>query len=207
MILCGVRDVRDYRIHSTEQNALVLGGSAFNVKSESLRLGDLTRVETRALLAQHTTETGQTFTAEALETIWTRTAGQPWLVNALCYDACFRRGAGRDRSRAIAADDVLEAQERLILRRDTHIDDLAHRLREERVRRVIEPILAGSEEQAWTEEDLLYLRDLGLIALDAGCSPTSRGSFGSTRSTGCSASSGTRRPARNSCCRRTCNGW
>ena len=52
VILCGVRDVRDYRIHSTAQNTLVLGGSAFNIKSESLRLGDFTEVETRALLAQ-----------------------------------------------------------------------------------------------------------------------------------------------------------
>ena len=33
--------------------------------------------------------------------------------------------------------------QRLILRRDTHIDDLANKRREERVRRVIEPILAG----------------------------------------------------------------
>ena len=171
VILCGVRDVRDYRVHSAARNGLVLGGSAFNVKSESLRLGDLTRAETRALPAQHTAETGQPFSEDALEAIWTRTAGQPWLVNALCYDVCFRQEARRDRSLAITKDDVLEAQERLILRRDTHIDALAHRLREERVRRVIEPILAGGEKQAWTEEDLLYLRDLGLIAQEDGGAP------------------------------------
>ena len=51
VILCGVRDVRDYRIHSKAQDTLVLGGSAFNIKSESLRLGDFTEAETRALLA------------------------------------------------------------------------------------------------------------------------------------------------------------
>ncbi len=61
--------------------------------------------------------------------------------------------------------------ESMILRRDTHIDALAHHLREERVRRVIEPILAGGEKQAWTEEDLLYLRDLGLIAQEDGGAP------------------------------------
>ena len=43
VILCGVRDVRDYRIHSSSANTLVSGGSAFNIKSESLRLGDFTR--------------------------------------------------------------------------------------------------------------------------------------------------------------------
>ena len=171
VILCGVVDVRDYRIQSSAANALVLGGSAFNVKSKSLRLGDFTEAEVRALLAQHTAETGQTFTDDALQMVWTRTAGQPWLVNALCYDACFDDGAGRDRSRPITGDDVLAAQERLILRRDTHIDQLAHKLREERVRRVIEPILAGADEQSWSEDDLLYLRDLGLIAQDAGGAP------------------------------------
>ena len=89
VILCGVVDVRDYRIRSSAANALVLGGSAFNVKSKSLRLGDFSAAQVRALLAQHTTETGQTFTEDALQMVRTRTAGQPWLVNALCYDACF----------------------------------------------------------------------------------------------------------------------
>ena len=171
VILCGVVDVRDYRIHSSVENALVLGGSAFNIKSESLRLGDFTQAEVSALLAQHTEETGQTFTAAALQTVWTRTGGQPWLVNALCYDACFRDKAGRDCSRSITADDILEAQERLILRRETHIDQLAFKLREERVRRVIEPILAGASEYAWSDEDVGYVRDLGLITLEEDGTP------------------------------------
>jgi len=33
VVLCGVRDVRDYRIHSAADGALVTGGSAFNVKA------------------------------------------------------------------------------------------------------------------------------------------------------------------------------
>ena len=171
VVLCGVVDVRDYRIRSTAENALVLGGSAFNIKSKSLRLGDFTEAEVRDLIGQHIEETGQAFTEPALQTVWTRTAGQPWLVNALCYDACFDDRQGRDRSRPITAADVLAAQERLILRRDTHIDQLACKLREERVRRVIEPILAGAEEHAWSDEDVGYVRDLGLIALDGDGTP------------------------------------
>ncbi|MDE0220967.1 MAG: hypothetical protein OXJ90_16995 [Spirochaetaceae bacterium] len=171
IVLCGVRDVRDYRIHSTAENRMVLGGSAFNIKSESLRLGDFSEQETRALLAQHTAETGQAFTDEALALVGTRTAGQPWLVNALCYDACFRHKPGRDRSRPISADAVLEAQERLIQRRDTHIDDLANKLREERVRRVVEPILTGAIESPCSDEDLAYVRDLGLVAQADGGPP------------------------------------
>ena len=171
IILCGVRDVRDYRIHSTAENRMVLGGSAFNIKSESLRLGDFSEQEIRTLLAQHTAATGQAFTEGAREMIGARTAGQPWLVNALCYDACFRHKPGRDRSRPITEDAIREAQERLILRRDTHIDELANKLREERVRRVVEPILTGADEQAWSTEDVAYVCDLGLVAQEPDGTP------------------------------------
>ena len=171
IILCGVRDVRDYRIHSSAEDRMVLGGSAFNIKSESLRLGNFSELEIRTLLAQHTAATGQAFTEDALALIGTRTGGQPWLVNALCYDACFRHQPGRDHTRPITAAAIQEAQERLILRRDTHIDDLAHKLREERVRRVVEPILTGADQQAWSTEDVAYACDLGLVAQDAAGTP------------------------------------
>ena len=57
-----------------------------------------------ALYAEHTAETGQTFTAEALERAWELSRGQPWLVNALGYETCFRLPAGRDRSQPITAE-------------------------------------------------------------------------------------------------------
>ena len=50
VVLCGVRDVRGYRIHSMAENRMVLGGSAFNVKAKSLRLGDFSEQEVRELL-------------------------------------------------------------------------------------------------------------------------------------------------------------
>ncbi len=164
VVLCGVRDVRDYRIHSSSENAIVAGGSAFNIKARSLRLGDFTREQMTALLAQHTAETGQAFTPDALNTIWTRTLGQPWLVNALADETCFRRRAGRDRSRPITDGDVREAEEQLIRRRETHLDQLADKLKEDRVRRVVEPILSGAGEHAFTDRDIEYARDLGLVA-------------------------------------------
>ncbi len=40
IILCGVRDIRDYRIHSSRNREIITGGSAFNIKAASLRLGD-----------------------------------------------------------------------------------------------------------------------------------------------------------------------
>ena len=166
VVLCGVRDVRDYRIRSGSANAVVTGGSAFNVKAKSLRLGDFSRDEATALLGQHTAETGQAFTAGALARVWERTQGQPWLVNALAADACFEDKAGRDRSRPIDAPAILAAQERLILRRETHLDQLADKLQEERVRRVVEPLLSGDAESGFSGRDLEYVRDLGLVARD-----------------------------------------
>jgi hypothetical protein len=143
VILCGVRDLRDYRIHARSESAPITGGSAFNIKAKSLRLGDFSKAEVAVLLAQHTTETGQVFTPEALEAVWTLTLGQPWLVNALAYETCFEIRAGRDRSQPITVERIQQAKENLILRRVTHLDQLAHKLQEARVRRVIEPMLAG----------------------------------------------------------------
>ena len=166
VVLCGVRDVRDSRIRSGSENAVITGGSAFNVKARSLRLGDFSRGEMQALLAQHTRDTGQAFTDGALETIWTRTRGQPWLVNALADETCFRDRAGRDRARPVTASAVRNAQEQLIVRRETHLDQLADKLKEERVRRVVEPLLSGGERRHFTDRDLEYTRDLGLVAPD-----------------------------------------
>ena len=164
IVLCGVRDVRDYRIQSSAENAMVLGGSAFNISAESLRLGDFSPSEVEALLMQHTTETGQAWTDEAKAEIQDATCGQPWLVNALADEACFRDKAGRDRSRPIGVEAIRDARERLIQRRVVHLDQLAHKLEEERVRRVIEPLLSGTERQAAVPvDDLKYTRDLGLI--------------------------------------------
>ena len=161
VVLCGVRDIRDYRIRSST-GEVIAGGSPFNVAAKSLRMGDFTEAETRALMAQHTEETGQRFSSSALDSVWTQTRGQPWLVNALCAGACFDNKAGRDRSRPIEVDDIYAAREELILSRRTHLDQLAHKLEEARVRRVVEPLLSGGEARH-DARDLEYVRDLGLI--------------------------------------------
>ncbi|MCY4343492.1 MAG: hypothetical protein OXE83_07975 [Gammaproteobacteria bacterium] len=103
--LCGMRDVRDYPAGNS---------SSFNI-AESMRLGDFTREETVALLGQHTAETGRTFEPRALATLWEQTRGQPWLVNALAYDACFRNAPGRDEP--VTAADIIDARESIIARR------------------------------------------------------------------------------------------
>ena len=164
LILCGVRDLQDYRIHASSEKTAITGGSAFNIKAESLRLGDFNRSEVETLLLEHTTETGQVFTPEALALVWELTRGQPWLVNALAYETTWRDKAGRDRSLPITAELIQQAKENLILRRVTHLDQLADKLREPRVRRVVEAILVGEQEpSAIPPDDISYVRDLGLI--------------------------------------------
>ena len=66
----------------------------------------------------------------------------------------------------MSVDDVAEAREALIVRRVTHLDQLADKLREDRVRRVVEPMLSGVDERRATNRDIEYVRDLGLIARD-----------------------------------------
>ena len=105
------------------------------------------------------------FEPSATERIWGLTLGQAWLVNALALQACFKQRSGRDRSRAITATAIDEAKETLILKRVTHLDQLATKLAEDRVRRVIEPMLAGGKRRH-KRSDLEFVRDLGLVALD-----------------------------------------
>ena len=168
IILCGVRDVRDYRIVLSNQD-IITGGSAFNIKSESLRLGNFTREEIRELYLQHTAATGQEFDETCFPMIWEATEGQPWLVNALGYEVTMEIRENRDRSIRIIPEMIYRAQEQIIYRRDTHIDILIDKLREDRVRRVIAPILAneGDEvEEHLQDDDIQYVVDMGLIVRD-----------------------------------------
>ena len=61
---------------------------------------------------------------------------------------------------------VEAAKEILIRRQDTHLNSLAERLREDRVKVIIEPILAGQELPNISNEDRQYLVDLGLLKRD-----------------------------------------
>jgi len=76
IILCSVRDVRDYRIQSGGKD-IITGGSAFNIKTTSLHLGNFTRQEVETLWLQHTQETGQSFAEKIFPELWQDTCGQP----------------------------------------------------------------------------------------------------------------------------------
>jgi hypothetical protein len=101
------------------------------------------------------------------------TQGQPWLVNALGYEVCFKIKAHRDRSLMITSAMIEQAKENLILRRETHLDQLLDKLKEARVQRVIQPILLG-EETLISQEDTEYVIDLGLVRRHQQWSPRNR---------------------------------
>ena len=167
VILCGVRDIRNYRLDSGSGKAVITGGSAFNIKAASLTMSNFTQTEVQHLYQQHTAETGQIFLPSVVDYVWELTQGQPWLVNALGYEVCFALKANRDRSVAITPEMMATAKETLILRRETHLDQLIDKLKEKRVQRVIGPILTGdTEPENIPTDDIWYVRDLGLITTE-----------------------------------------
>jgi hypothetical protein len=84
-------------------------------------------------------------------------------VNALAYEACFENPLGKDRSHTITADMITAAKESLIQRRVTHLDQLADKLKEPRVRSVIEPMVLGQIADHLVQDDVDYVMDLGLV--------------------------------------------
>jgi hypothetical protein len=140
VVLCGLRDVRDYQAASGGDPDRLGTASPFNIKVASLRMGDFTEDEVAALYAQHTDETGQPFTEAALARAFDYTRGQPWLVNALAREVTEELGIAPPAP--ITPEHVDQAKERLILARATHLESLAARLAEPRVRRVIAPLIA-----------------------------------------------------------------
>lgn len=160
LALVGLRDVRDYKIGSGGSDRLHTS-SPFNIKVESLSLRDFTADEVIELCAQHTAETGQAFAADALAQVFALTQGQPWLVNALARQLV--EVVVPDRATPIGRADVDRAKEILITRNDTHLDSLAERLRDPRVRAVIEPMLAGRVLGDVPADDRRFVIDLGLV--------------------------------------------
>lgn len=166
VVLCGMRDLKDYRVAAGLSPVHSNSGSPFNITEGSLRIGDFTRHEVAALYRQHTEETGQEFTPEAVGCAYDYSQGQPWLVNALAYEITNRMMVNPPV--LITAEHVDAAKEGLILSGDTHLGSLSARLHEPRIQRFIEPLLAGTPvgNDPSYNDDLRYARDLGLITRD-----------------------------------------
>ena len=92
----------------------------------------------------------------------------PWLVNAIARE-CVEKRLKNDFSKPVTMEMVEQAVQTLILRRDVHIDSLLERLREDRVRKVMEPVITGKENAvSMSSDDTLYCLDLGLVKIASG---------------------------------------
>jgi hypothetical protein len=161
--LVGMRNIRDYKAQVRPDSQSPGSASPFNIIAESLTLGNFTEEDIRRLYQQHTGETGQVFEEDAVELVWQQTQGQPWLVNAVAREVIVKI-LQSDYTQPITAERVDRAIQTIILRRDTHIDSLLERLKEERVRKIIEPIIMGESVFDRMSDDFQYVMDLGLIS-------------------------------------------
>jgi hypothetical protein len=163
-----MRNIRDYRNEYRDPSQTLGTSSPFNIVAKTMTLKNFTKEEITELYAQHTTDTGQVFQEDAVDLVWQQTQGQPWLVNALARVIVKEITDGSAQA-PVTTDMVRNAIQMLILRWDTHFDSLMARLREERVRRVIEPVLIGEEAALdLNSDDYSYVKDMGLIRNDRG---------------------------------------
>lgn len=165
LALIGLRDVRDYKVASGGSQRLS-SPSPFNIAVRSITLRNFNQDEVKILLAQHVEETGQVITSEAMERIFYLSQGQPWLVNSLAK-VCVEELVP-DLEDPILVSHVDQAKEILIQRRQVHLDQLTDKLQTQRVRSVIEPILAGDSLDNIPFDDIEYVSDLGLVVRQNG---------------------------------------
>jgi hypothetical protein len=161
--LIGMRDVRDYKVAAGGSDRLQ-SSSPFNIKVESLTMRNFYAEEVAELYQQHTDDTGQIFEPEAMQLAFDLTQGQPWLVNAIARQ--LTEVIAPEPNITITPAMVEEAKEILIRRQDTHLDSLAERLREDRIKAIIQPMLAGLELGNVPNEDIRFVQDLGLCRMD-----------------------------------------
>lgn len=159
--LVGMRDLKDYLV-TTKEGLSLNPGSPFNIKERSQTLRNFTEDEVNSLLSQHTEATGQAFTGAALQCLYQFSMGQPWLVNAIAKECVLNLATSGE---PITAEHIEVAKEALIKSRAVHIDSLAERLKDPRVKRVVQPILAGNVdlELGRQHPDVMLCMDLGLI--------------------------------------------
>ncbi len=163
--LVGMRNIRDYKSKIRNTHETLGSASPFNIISEALTITNFTLPDIESLYAQHTKATGQVFNRSAIDKIVEQTDGQPWLVNAIAREI-IEKILGNDYTKPITPELVEQAIQNTILRRDTHIDSLLDKLKDMRVRRIIEPIILGkSNSISISNDNTQFCLDLGLIKI------------------------------------------
>ena len=161
--LVGMRDLKDY-ITASKGGVAPNPGSPFNIKEDSAVLSNFHQEDIAHLFAQRTAENGQQITQEALDYVYEQSNGQPWIVNSLFKRATLQLMEERSVETVTRAH-IEQAREREIEARETHLDALGERLKDPRMRRVVEPILTGefNPDLGRTNPDVMLAMDLGLV--------------------------------------------
>ena len=165
--LVGMRDLKDY-ITTSKGGVPVNPGSPFNIKEDSATISNFNRENTEHLFAQRTEETGQKITNEALDYVWDQSRGQPWIVNSLFKRATMRILDDNDFS-TITLEHIKEAREQMVIARETHLDALAYRMENPKIRKIMESLMIGKTDPLLSESDDFRLcLDLGLVTREKG---------------------------------------
>lgn len=169
VILCGVRDVTQSRIELSDKSK-IMGGSAFNICSCSLRLPDFTTENIRELYLQHTSVTGQAFDESCFPLIWEATEGVPGLVNAMAHELTDVMSETQNRNVHITSEMVIRAKEKVVHDVFSHDRNFIAKLNEESVRRVLQTLLVNHVNEEChlqiTDEDIRLAENIGLVKRD-----------------------------------------
>ena len=165
--LVGMRDLKDFIVESKDGKP-VNPGSPFNIKEDSVSISNFTKENIAQLFVQRTEETGQQIEPSALDYVWEQSQGQPWIVNNLFKRATLQI-LDADSYETVTFDHIRQAREQMILGRETHLESLAYRIKDERVRKVMETLLTGDSDPDLGESKGLELcQDLGLVVIERG---------------------------------------
>ncbi len=165
--LVGMRDLKDY-VTAAKGGIPPNPGSPFNIKADSATLSNFSKDDVAKLFAQQTEETGRQITQEALDYAYEQSKGQPWIVNSLFMRATMRI-LSEESAETVTFDHILQAREQMIMARETHLDALGERLKDPRIKNVIQTILTGEPDPTMAEGDAFRLcLDLGLVSIENG---------------------------------------
>jgi AAA+ ATPase superfamily predicted ATPase len=168
LALVGMLNINEYKMQYRSVSESLGTASPFNIITESLTLLNFSKEDIAELYAQHTADTGQQFDSDAIELAWQQTQGQPWLVNAIANESVAEI-LKSDYSQVVTSKIIEQAIQNIILRRDTHIESLMARLKEKRIRDILQAIIWGADDEIDRfGDDFRFTRDLGLIREDDG---------------------------------------
>jgi hypothetical protein len=138
----------------------------FNIKDASLRINFLRREDLDGMFYSYTAKQGVVVAREAIDKIWRYSSGQPWIISTIAGEIFHEIVPAKGISR-VSPEQVDEAIGNVIAKRGNHLEYLVSQLRDERVKKVLVPILTGGPiAEDISERELAFVQEIGLIKVD-----------------------------------------